>query len=251
MTELDALIRVFSGLDRQGPGSDASTRKALSLLPGPIPDGAVLDLGCGTGASTLVLARALDRPIIASDVNPDSLALLRRRLADAGITTPVETRVASMDAIDLPAGSAGLIWSEGATFTVGIERALAHWWPLLAPGGFVAFTDLMWTGSARPAEAAAFLDGCYEGFAPMPDLTGVLTLADRLGYRPEAHFLLPASDWWDEYYAGLSVRLDAERPGADAAVAEVIARSEREMEIVRRYATSFAYVFLILAKPAA
>ncbi len=247
---MDAFLRIFGGLDRQGPGSAASTLKALSLLSAPLPPGPVLDLGCGTGSSTLVLARALDRPIVASDVNADSLAVLQGRLAAAGVATPVETRVSSMDALDLPPESAALIWSEGATFTVGIERALSHWWPILKPGGFVALTDLMWTGAARPTEAEAFFDACYEGLAPMPDLAGVLALAGRIGYRPEAHFILPESDWWDEYYAGLAARIKAERAGADQAVRAVIAHCEREMDIVRRHAASFGYVFVILGKPA-
>lgn len=249
MTDLEILLYVFDGLDRQGPGSAASTRKALSLLPGPIADGLVLDLGCGTGASTLELARALDRPIVAADVNPAALATLADRLAAAGIETPVETRLASMDDLGLPPASAALIWSEGATFTVGTERALAHWWPLVRPGGYVAFTDLMWLSGRRPAEAVAFLDGCYEGLAPMPDLSGVLAMAARIGYRLEAHFVLPESDWWDEYYAGLAARITALRPGADPALAAMIARLETEMAIYRAHAAAFGYAFVILSKP--
>ena len=79
-----AYATVFAGMIRFGPGSERSTRKALSLLP-PLPDtGTVLDLGCGTGASTLVLADVLNRPVLASDVNPASLEALQTRARAAG-----------------------------------------------------------------------------------------------------------------------------------------------------------------------
>ena len=51
-------FELFTGLPRQGPGSTPSTRRALGLVPGVGPRTRVLDIGCGTGAQTLVLAEA-------------------------------------------------------------------------------------------------------------------------------------------------------------------------------------------------
>jgi len=53
----NAIFRLFEGLARQGPGSDAGTREALRR-PGALPAAPrVLDLGCGSGRAALVLAR--------------------------------------------------------------------------------------------------------------------------------------------------------------------------------------------------
>ena len=39
----------FAGLDRQGPGDDAQTRRALSFIDGLPPRPRIADIGCGTG----------------------------------------------------------------------------------------------------------------------------------------------------------------------------------------------------------
>ena len=68
--EHDAVIASMAGvlpaanpraLPQQGPGSDASTLRALRML-GELPDAPrVLDLGCGPGRQTLALARSILR----------------------------------------------------------------------------------------------------------------------------------------------------------------------------------------------
>ncbi|MDE0044739.1 MAG: hypothetical protein OXU19_02595 [bacterium] len=49
-------FKLFSGLPRQGPGSAADTRRALGFVPDVGPRTRILDIGCGTGGQTLVLA---------------------------------------------------------------------------------------------------------------------------------------------------------------------------------------------------
>lgn len=236
---------VFAGMTRQGPGSRASTLKALGLLP-PLPaTGTVLDLGCGTGASTLVLAEQLDRLIRASDVNPASLDQMTERLAAAGLSGRVEARLASLGDTGEPPDSAALIWSEGAIFTVGVEAALRHWHPILKPGGAVAFTELVWFGRDRPAEADAFFGRVYP---PMTDAATLLARCLGCGYRLEAMFALPDADWRDEYHAQLAPALDRHRDHPDAGVQAVIAICDEELVIRRRYGDSYGYAFVILSK---
>jgi hypothetical protein len=157
-----------------------------------------------------------------------------------------------MDDLGLEPASAALIWSEGAVFTVGTQKALAHWWPILKPGGYVAFSDLAWVSAARPPEAATFFDACYASFVEqpgMPDAIGLFSIAARIGYRLEAHFVLPASDWGDEYHAGVKARIDGLRDRDNAVLRELIATLDKEMDLVSRYASAFGYVFTILSKP--
>ena len=66
----------FAGLDRQGPGDDAQTRRALSFIDGLPPRPRIADIGCGTGRQTAVLASALDRPLTALDQLPEKINAL-------------------------------------------------------------------------------------------------------------------------------------------------------------------------------
>lgn len=66
---------------RQGPGGDAETEQALNLAmidrAAPLK---VADIGCGTGASALLLARFLNAQITAVDFLQDFLDVLNEKI---------------------------------------------------------------------------------------------------------------------------------------------------------------------------
>ena len=105
---------LFSGLPRQGPGTAASTRRALGLVPDVGPRTRVLDIGCGTGAQTLVLADSSPSRIVAVDIHPPFVDALNRKAHELGIEDRLEARVADMRRLDFADGAFDLIWCEGA-----------------------------------------------------------------------------------------------------------------------------------------
>jgi trans-aconitate methyltransferase len=74
------LIDLHKSANRQGPGGDAETEKALSLAmidrAAPLK---IADIGCGTGGSTLLLARLLNAQITSVDFLKDFLEVLEGR----------------------------------------------------------------------------------------------------------------------------------------------------------------------------
>ena len=155
-------FELFSGLPRQGPGTTASTRRALGLVPGVGPRTRVLDVGCGTGAQTLVLAHSSPARIVAVDNHPPFIDVLNRRARRLGITNRVKGRVADMHRLDFADGAFDLIWCEGAIYNVGLEAGLRDWRRLLRGNGHVALTEVCWRTPQPPAECAAFWNRVHD-----------------------------------------------------------------------------------------
>ncbi len=249
---MEAFLELFSGLSRQGPGSDVSTRRALAML-GPLPAAPkILDLGCGSGSSALVLARATGGRVTAVDLHQPFLDELKTAARARGLAHSIETRcvsmdAVSMDAIDDPPESFDLLWSEGAAYLMGFEYALSRWAPLLRKGGLLAVTEATWLESARPVEAMRFW---AEAYPDMADVKSNLKALRRQGLEPIGNFTLPAEDWTAEYYDEL--RRNIERLGARAdswpELAEAIAATEREIEVFEKHGGSYGYVFYLARK---
>ena len=149
-------FEMFTGLPRQGPGDAASTLRALALVPGIGPETRVLDVGCGTGLQTRVLARNSPARFVAIDNHPPFVQELNRQAHALGIGDRLEGRVADMRQLDFAPGSFDLIWSEGSIYVIGFEAGLREWRRLLVPGGHVAVTEACWTKPGAPPDCAAF-----------------------------------------------------------------------------------------------
>ena len=60
-------FKIFEALPRQGPGDEESTKKALQKLSDLPQCPEILDVGCGNGSQTLVLAKLSQGNITALD----------------------------------------------------------------------------------------------------------------------------------------------------------------------------------------
>jgi serine/threonine-protein kinase HipA len=245
MTPEEAFFSLYEGLPRQGPGSESSTHEALRRL-GKLPQPMrVIDLGCGSGASTLLLARELGSPVVAVDQHQPFLDALAANAQQEGLQSLVQIRFADFTQLEEPPCSYDLIWSEGAAYLVGFEQALTLWRPLLAPGGRVAVTELTWLVPAPSDEPRAFWKKAYPG---MTSSVGNRGSAERVGFRVLDTFTLPVDDWWNEYYRPLRRRIAAFRSThtVPRTLEAILSETEREMDIVERYSKEFGYVFYLL-----
>jgi serine/threonine-protein kinase HipA len=73
-----------------------------------------------------------------------------------------------------------------------------------------------------------------------------LARAGRAGFEACDWFALPPSAWWDDYYTPLLQRIRDLAPDADPAQAAVIAETEREIDLYRRYHEAYGYVFYLM-----
>jgi SAM-dependent methyltransferase len=177
--DLKLLFELFENTPRQGPGSVETIRRALRSLPDPLRVERVLDLGCGTGGSTLVLAEDTGAHVTASDIHPPFLATLRARAEERGLAGRITTVAADMaDAASLGTGF-DLVWAEGSAYSIGVENALRLWRPLLRPGGCLVLTEMVWFVAEPSERARAFFASEYPDTACRPTTGTRTTPASR------------------------------------------------------------------------
>ncbi len=241
--ELAARIELHASLERQGPGDESFTRRMLQRLP-PFPvQPRMADLGCGTGAAALVLAEWFGAPVTAVDLLSRFLDELNRRAREMGLAHLIHSVEADMGTLDWPAESLDLLWSEGAAYHLTLHGALARWRPLLATGGLAVISEFTWFTDNRPEPAREFWHAAYPSAG---DEAENAARAEDAGFEVLAIERLPQSAWWDHYYDPLERRMLELRSKASAAMRHVIAETEAEIVLFRRYGQAYGYAFYVL-----
>lgn len=245
---LSLLFELHRDLPRQGPGSAAVTHHALALLPGMPPRPRIADMGCGSGAASLVVARATRGTVIGIDIHPPFLARLKADAAAAGLDGNVAAVVADMAAPPLAEGSLDLVWSEGAIYQIGFADGLVRWRRLLRPGGFIAVTEATWLTDGPPEPVRAFWASAYPAMTTIAANEATIRAA---GFLPVASFALPDDCWTRNYYAPLEQAIVAFRARhlGDAQAAAVADDAESEIELYRRHGDAYGYVFYLAVSP--
>lgn len=241
-------FEAFDGLDRLAPGSEESTLRALEIARSAREPRRILDLGCGAGAQTLVLAQHTHAEVTAVDAHAPFLRRLEARAADRGVRARVHTLEAPMGDLDgrVAPESFDLLWAEGSVYTIGFDHGLKVLQPLIARGGVFAFTELSWfarSPSALPREFWA------AGYPAMRAVDSNLEASRAAGYEVTDHFRLPASDWTG-YYEPLRrrVALLRNKYQDDAAAQSVLDSIQAEIELYDQFGNEYGYVFYILKK---
>ena len=252
LVQMELLFEVFDpSMPRLGPGDDASTQKALKTLHSAGLQSSeglrILDLGCGNGAPTMQLARNLDSTILAVDFHKPFLDELNRRAQAEGLGGKIRTLHEDMNKLDFEAGSFDLIWSEGALYNMGFREGLPVCRSLLAPGGMMAVTELVYFTPDVPEECKTFFDMAYP---PMTDVKTNLASIEEAGFSMLGHFSLPESSWLDNYLVPLESRLDVvEAKYADnPEKMEMLGAFRKEIDIYRKYSKHYGYEFFMMKK---
>jgi len=248
MDDLKLLIDLHITADRQGPGGEAETRRAVELSGlSKRRNLRVADIGCGTGASTLVLAKTLDANIVAVDFLSEFLDVLRSRAARAGVADRIETVNASMDALPMEPGTLDAIWSEGAIYNMGFENGVRQWRTLLKPGGVLAVSELTWLTDGRPAELEKHWRSQY---AEVGTASSKMAVLERNGYTPIGYFTLAQHCWLDAYYLPMQKRFPdfLAMHESDAAAQAVVAAEELEIALYAQHRDFVSYGYYIARK---
>lgn len=233
---------------RQGPGGDAETDLALRLShvdrEAPLK---VADIGCGTGASTLLLAQRLNARITAVDFLPEFLDELQTRAKAAGVADRIATLACSMDALPFSEAEFDVIWSEGAIYNIGFEKGVAEWRRFLKPGGLLAVSEITWTTESRPAKLQEHWEREYPGI----DLASAkIQILEKHGYTPVGYFVLPEHCWRKGYYRPMQERFESflQRHNHSEAARTIVAAEQKEIDLYETHHAHYSYGMYLARK---
>jgi len=220
-------------LPREGPVRNKYTRKAFRMLP-KLDKPLILDIGCGSGAPTLELARLSQGEVTGIDINQDYLDRLSRKAREAGLSHEVEAVNRSMFAMDFANESFDIIWSEGSIFIIGFARGLKEWRRFLKPGGFLAVHEVVWLQPDPPQAIYSYWKNIYPGITTVDQN---LKLIQDCGYENLGHFTLPEDAWWTEYYQPLQARVRKLRTKYihEHEAQLVLDKEQQEIDLFRKY----------------
>ena len=244
---IELLVELHAGLPRLGPGNDKSTRRALALCQHLPAEPEILDLGCGTGAQTLVLAENTDGHITAVDLIPNFLSKLDKEVVSRGLEDRIEIQEGDMKELPFPEDSFDLVWSEGAIYIMGFDNGLSEWRRFVKPGGYLVVSEVSWFSPDRPREVQDFWNENYPAIRRVEEN---LAAARERGWSPVGSFHLPKEGWVREYYQLLEERLTAfRRANVDDPDAQGVADlTEVEMTMYSRYSDYYGYEFYVFRR---
>lgn len=244
---MDVFFAIHQGLPQEAPGSEGSTMRALSLVPSLPARPKILDVGCGPGRQTLILARETGGEITAVDNHQPYLDELQTRAQNQGLDDRIRTECRSMDDMRFDDASFDLIWAEGSIYIIGFQSGLASWRRLLRPEGSMAVTEVSWLVDSPPEEVTSFF---AEAYPAMQTVAGNTEMILESGYSLVDMFTLPESAWWDGYYGPMEKRIAElrEKYSGDTAALEALAEEEKEIDLYRRYSDTYGYVFYVMSK---
>ncbi|MBN1446385.1 MAG: class I SAM-dependent methyltransferase [Bacteroidetes bacterium] len=248
MDDYRLLIDLHKHAYRQGPGGDAETELAVNLAgidrTAPLT---IADIGCGTGASTLVLARLLNARITAVDFLQDFLDVLKKRAEGARLADTIAPLCCSMDSLPFADEEFDVVWSEGAIYNIGFRKGVTDWHRCLKPGGLLIASEITWLTDSRPPELQKHWDAEY----PEIDLASAkMGILEESGYAPIGYFVLPEHCWMDNYYRPMQESFgDFLRRNGDSEEARGIVEAEkREIELYAKYRAYYSYGVYVARK---
>ena len=244
LTMFDLVCESHIGLERQGPGSPEMIIKALSFIDNLNSITRVVDLGCGTGGQTMVLAQNLTGSITGVDIIPDFISVLNDNAKKLNLQERVNGIVGEIENLSFQKEEFDLIWSEGVIDSIGFEKGLSYWNGFLKKNGYIAVTCPSWFTDERPAEIEKFWVDAVQG---LDTIGRNISTMKKAGYDFIAAFALPEKCWTDNYFIPREAAEKAlmEKYSGNKIVEAYIENDKYEVELYSKYKQHYGYVFYI------
>jgi ubiquinone/menaquinone biosynthesis C-methylase UbiE len=248
MTEIELLIDFHVNAKRQGPGSEQDTLKALSFIDiNPEKNLRIADIGCGSGAQTLTLAKELNVKLTAVDLFPDFLVKLKERAKTLKLEDKISTLEKSMEDLPFSEEEYDILWSEGAIYNIGFESGIKNWEKFIKTGGYIAISELTWKTKNRPKEIEEHWNNEYPEIDTASEKIRIL---EEYGFSPVGFFFLSDNSWLKNYYDPMEKRFDdfLRKHGNSDAAKAIVEGEKLEIALYKKYKDYLGYGFYIAKK---
>jgi len=242
--DFDLICEYFSLVDRQGPGSVETTLKALSFVDNLPQDAKIADIGCGSGGQTITLAQHISGHITAIDLFPNFINILNQHIKELKLEDKISTLVGSMDDLPFREEEFDLLWAEGSIYNIGFERGLNEWRKYLKKDGYIAVSEGTWFTNKRPEEIEKFW---MDNYSEIDTISTKISQMENAGYKPMACFIIPESDWLEEFYAPMVIPRETflQKYHDNKTAHELVKSQVHEEKLYNRYKEYYGYAFYI------
>ena len=240
---IKALIKLHSGLKRQGPGDPGLSEQILRQLPELPNNPRIADIGCGSGAGALMLAKRYHARVKAVDFSAEFLRELEERAKQQGLEHLIEIIHCDMGNLNWQPASIDLLWSEGAAYNITFAGALRAWRPLLAVNGIAVISEMNYFSNEPSEMVSQYMKRAYPG---IKSESQNIDLINASGFKVLAVIRLPTKAWWDNYYNPLRENIRKFKGSNDSIMQAVINETEEEMHFFKEHDKDYGYTFYIM-----
>lgn len=242
--DINLICEYFSNIERQGPGSPEATVKALSFIDNLNDESSIIDIGCGTGGQTMVLAQNAPGHFTGLDMFPTFIDLFNANATKNNLQERVKGIVGTMMELPFKDEEFDLIWSEGAIYNIGFEKGLTEWSKFLKKGGYIAITEACWFTETRPEEIDTFWKEAYPG---IDTISNKMDQLQKAGYVPVASFILSENCWIENFYEPQKAAQEKflAKYAGNKTAEDLVANEKRESKLYHKYKEFYGYTFFI------
>lgn len=248
MSELKLIIDLHKNSERQGPGSDKETLKALGFINLPTDRKLkIADIGCGSGGQTIALAQHVNGEITAVDLFPEFLDELNEKSKKLGLTEKIVTLERSMDDLPFKSQEFDIIWAEGSIYNIGFENGVKIWKDYLKSGGILAVSEITWITNSRPRDIE---DYWAQEYPEIDTASKKIRVLEENDLTLEGYFNLSQESWIDKYYKPMEARFEMflKRNHNSKLARKVVEDYKAEIDLYLKFKDYYSYGFYIARK---
>ncbi len=241
---MDFFFKIYGDLPKQGPGSTESTLKALNAIPERNKFKRILDIGCGTGRHTILLAQNTSAQITALDFYEQQIETLSNNIKRAKLLDRIEIIKGDMADLSFSKEKYDLIWSESSIYNIGFEKGLKYWKDYITDNGYLVVSDAIWLTENPSKEIKKWW---IEQYPEIQTINQKIDIIKKCGYELITHFVQPKSDWWEDYYDLLEKKVaEYEKKELNAEEQEIISSTKLEIDMFKNYSDQYGYAFFVM-----